>query len=255
MEGQATPLTGHDVAAAFGWWRDAGVDLDFADEALHWIAPEGAEDAPQPLPAAFVAPARMQEAAAAPQTAIGGDKAHWPTALGAFADWWLAEPSLDSGQVRTRVPPRGPRGAPLMVLVAQPEAQDSETLLSGPEGAFLAAFLKAAGFTPETVYLASALPRHTPLPDWEALARQGLGAVLARHIQLAAPERLLVLGSGILPLLGHDPTQTAQISPVFNHEDGKVPMFAAFELSAIAARPARKAAFWQKWLEFSGRDR
>ena len=43
--------------------------------------------------------------------------------------------------------------------------------------------------------VASALPRHAPHPDWAALARDGLGDVLAHHVTLAAPQRLLVLGA------------------------------------------------------------
>lgn len=252
MEDVPTPLSAQDLAAAVGWWRDAGVDLDFVDEPLRWLAPEQATDAPLPLPAAFTAARPQAEAEAPAEIAIGGDRAGWPATFEAFRDWWLAEPSLDSGQVRARVAPRGPKGAALMILVAQPEATDSECLLSGPEGAFLGVMLQAMGIRPEEAYVASALPRHTPLPDWDALGAQGLGAVLAHHIHLAAPQRLLVLGSGILPLLGHDPAQSAQTSPMFNHEGRRTPMLPAFELAAIAARPARKAGFWQKWLEFSG---
>ncbi|MBC2666266.1 hypothetical protein H7F51_12125 [Novosphingobium flavum] len=252
MEGPTPQLTPQDVAAAFGWWRDAGVDLDFSDEVLPWLTADKDDDAPAPLPAAFTAPRAQIEAQAPSEQKIGGDRAAWPTALEHFADWWLTEPSLDAGQVRGRVPPRGPARAPLMVLVAQPEPTDGESLLSGPEGVFLTAMLAAMGHAPEQVYLAAALPRHTPLPDWDRLGAQGLGGVLCHHVRLAAPQRLLVLGSGILPLLGHDPAQNAQISPLFNHEGWTIPMMPAFELPAIAARPARKAGFWNRWLEFSG---
>ncbi len=255
MEGTTTPLSGADVAAALGWWREAGVDLDFTDEPQHWLAEPEVEAVPV-LPAAFAAAAAAAPREEAPQgpTTIGGDPGQWPTTLPDFANWWLNEPSLDDGQVRGRLAPRGEAGAEWMVLVAQPEADDeaAQTLLSGAEGSLLSAMLRAMGIAPEQAYIASALPRHTPLPDWSSFASRGLGRVLAHHVSLVAPQRLVVFGTGILPLLGHDPTQNAQTSGFFNHERGKVPMLGAFELAAIAARPARKAAFWQRWLEFVG---
>lgn len=75
-----------------------------------------------------------------------------------------------------------------MVLVAEPEADDAETLLSGPLGRFLAAMLDAAGTAPESVYLASALPRNTA----RGLVRrdgQRTGRSHLHHIGLVAPER------------------------------------------------------------------
>ena len=79
-----------------------------------------------------------------------------------------------------------------MVLVEEPEAEDSEALLSGPEGRLLDAMLAAFGLKREDAYLASVLPRHKPAPDWNVLMQQGIGQVIAHHIGLAAPERLLV---------------------------------------------------------------
>ena len=41
---------GESLAAALDWWREAGVDGDFADEPRNWLArpeaPEGAVPAP-----------------------------------------------------------------------------------------------------------------------------------------------------------------------------------------------------------------
>ena len=55
--------------------------------------------------------------------------------------------------------------------------------------------------------------------------RQGMGAVIAHHVALAAPQRLLVFGrGGILALVGHDPAQGSPPSPIFNHEGGSVPL-------------------------------
>lgn len=257
MEGTSQPLGAGDITAALDWWREAGVDLDFADAPVHWLA---RPDAQEPrLPAAYAAETASPSARPAPQedkTAeqIGGDRAGWPADLDAFAHWWLTEPSLDGGQVRNRVPPRGPTGAALMVLVAEPEPDDREALLQGPAGRLLDAMLAAMGLGPDEVYFASVLPRTTPLADWAGLAARGLGQIVRHHVELVTPRRLLLFGSSALPLLGHDSAQNAQTSLTFNHDNGAIPLMAAHELRNYAGKPMRKAKFWQRWLEFSGSE-
>ena len=88
-----------------------------------------------------------------------------------------------------------------------PEAGDSDSLLSGPHGTLVANMLRAMQIAPDKAYVATAIPRHQPLTDWDALQAAGLGEVLAHHITLAAPRRLLVLGNDILPLLGLEKRQ------------------------------------------------
>ena len=244
-------LTASAITGALDWWREAGVDLDFHDVPTQWLpatdqagpaasTPRRASEPASPVPAVPVA---------AP---LGGDPAALPATLEEFRAWWLAEPSLDDGQLRDRVPPRGPAGAELMVIVAQPEVEDGPALLSGREGRLLDGLLAAAGIAPERVYVASALARHTPLPDWAGLEARGLGRILAHHVGLVAAQRLLVFGSNVPPLLGHAVTQNAQILQTFNHEGRSVPVLAARELGALLARPAWKAGLWRQWLDWTG---
>lgn len=240
------PALGAQFAAALAWWREAGVDCDFADEPVHWLKPEHEGDAPPP-------PAIIMQAAEAapPPPGLAEQRANWPTRLEDFAAWWLGDPLLDNGQVRGRVAPRGPAGAELMIVVPQPEPMDEDSLLSGPEGALIGAMLRAAGVAADGVYFAAALPRHTPLADLAALGHSGIGAVLRHHIGLVAPQRLLVLGSGILPLLSNDWPQNAQFLGTFNHEGSSIPLLAHYEPGAMLGRAARKQALWQRWLDFA----
>lgn len=238
-----------DLAGALDWWRDAGVDLAFADRAHSWIAPAAeVEDRPA------AAPADAPVAAPEPIRLVGGDRGGWPQELSAFADWWLAEPALDPGPMDERVAPRGPAGAELLLLVEHPERDDRDRLLSGPEGALLHAFLKAAGIAPDAAYFASALPRCTPLPDWAALKREGLGAVVAHHLALARPKRVILFGATVSSLLDHDPTQSDQNLRILNHENQTVPVLVAPGLGSMLARPARKAALWGRWLDWTAPD-
>ena len=247
------------------WWRDAGVDLDFADTPTRWLTPD--DDSPGTAPSDVVGlaatPASRTAAAPGQRPAIGGPRREWPQDLASFTAWWLSEPALDDGVIRGRVAPRGPAGAELMIVVPQPEVTDAPeatdgdaprgaTLLSGPEGRLLDAIVGAMGLAPDQVYRAAVLPRHTPLADWPTLASAGIGDLLTHHIALVAPRRLILFGTNILPLLGHDPAQSAKVLQSFNHEGRTIPLLGAFELGAMLGRPTWKAAFWQRWLDWTG---
>ncbi|HZV11431.1 MAG TPA: uracil-DNA glycosylase family protein, partial [Novosphingobium sp.] len=229
----------------------AGLSHDYADAPRAWLAPP--EEAAQPgEPAARRRPAPPPPEPEQPPALLAGEGAGWPQDLAAFHSWWLAEPALDEGRLAGRVPPRGAHGAQLMVIIAQPEAEDGETLLSGPEGRLLAAMLAAMGMAPDATYVASVLPRFTPAPDWRAAATAGLGAVLARHVDLVGPARVLLLGEDILPLLAHDPTQNTAVFTGLNQKPITVPLLAGRSLGFMLGRPMAKAHLWRRWLEWDG---
>lgn len=244
------PLS-RQVAAAFDWWRDAGVDADFADEAASWLSDPVAEAAEAPHAEARHLTEEPARAAPPPPARIGGDKAKWPQTLPEFRQWWLEEPSLDHGGLAPRVASRGEPGAEVLLLVAQPEEADRDRLLSGPLGALLDGFLNAAGIDPGRAAFAAVMPRHTPLPDWQALARAGMGEILAHHVGLLAPRRLLVLGRNILPLCGHDPAQGAASLRIFNHDRGEIPAMAEVGPERLLANAASRARLWKRWLDWT----
>ncbi len=234
-----------DVAGALAWWREAGVDQVFADEPQSWLAESGASEPDTHVDAPTIAPV------APPPPQIGGDRVHWPASLEAFASWWLSEPSLELGGAGKRIASRGPSAAEVMVLIAEPESTDAETLLSGPQGKLLEAMLSACGIARERVYLASMLPRHTPMTNWAALGEGGLGAIALHHIALAAPQRVWVFGHNILPLLGHDPVKSPADFHRIDSGGGSVTVLAAGDLATLVARPKARAAWWARWLEWS----
>ena len=244
----AGPLSRQGIAAALDWWREAGVDCDFLDEPRAWLAPPE----PEAPPASAAKAAPRAEPAVPQRERIGGDPATWPTELAAFRAWWLAEPTLDHGRIEGRLPSRGEAGAALLILVEHPEPTDRDALLSGDDGKLLSGFLDAAGLTTESVAVASVLPRHTPHADWAQLRADRLGEVLLHHLGLLAPQRVVAFGGNILPLLGHDPAKTPDILLPINQEGASVPVLAARDLTALRARPAWKAHFWRRWLDWTG---
>lgn len=239
-----TPLA-EQIAAAQAWWREAGVDFVFHDEPRAWLA----DDAPPAHSAAAVtAPASPVEP---PRARIGGDPSGWPQDLATFHRWWLEDPSLDTGGAALRVAPRGEAGAALMILVPMPEAHDRNTLLSGPEGKLLAALATAMGLAADAIYFAAALPGHMPLPDWQQLRDGGLGEVLLHHIRLVSPTRLLVLGTRILPLLGHDPAQAAPGVSELAIQERKVPVLASYAPERLLGSARQRAGLWRTWLDWT----
>lgn len=138
-----------------------------------------------------------------------------------------------------------------MILAPAPESVDREHLFSGPEGKLLDSFLSAAGVPEQAVYRASVLPCHSPGADWSSATTSLLSEVLIRHVGLVQPQRILVFGLVILPLLGNDSPQGAAVSSSFNHDGATIPMLAVRRIPAAASQPRWKAALWQAWLDWS----
>jgi uracil-DNA glycosylase len=247
MTETANPRLVQDIAAAFAWWREAGVDCAFQDEPADWIAaPPAAKSAETATPAITAQTAARPE----PPPQPSFDLASAPTDIKGFCTWWQAEPWLDQGRVSGRVPPRGAAGADLMIVVPEPERDDRETLLSGPQGNLVETMMAAMGISPDRAYIASALPRHTPMADWTEAGQRGLGEVLRHHVALVAPQRLIAFGNNVLPLLGHDLPNSSQILSQFNHGEISIPLMSAMELGALLSRPRAKRKIWSEWLDW-----
>lgn len=238
------------LAAAQAWWREAGVDLAFGDEPVTWLTQETEEPA-KPHAQAPIRAAAPETQAPPPLTA---NREGWPGRLEDFGAWWLSAPDLLEGDTTRRVPPRGPASAELMILVAEPEIDDTDVLLGGPQGSFVSNMVAAMGISTDQTYFASVLPRPTPLADWEGLARAGLGEVARHHISLAAPKRLLIFGRTISSLLGHDPAQSSAFLLDINHPDRTIPTLACWDLAAMLVRAKARAGFWQRWLDWTVSD-
>ncbi len=245
--------------ASAKWWEAAGVDLCFADDATVWLD-EPAAAATQGMPE------RKAEPAAARKPAVAADAAEQPSGpadllgdtppqtLMDFREFWLNDPALHPAPVSTRIAPRGKVDPALMVLVLEPEPEDTETLLSGPQGALMAQILRAMGISQDTVYFASALPAHTPMADPAALAASGLGAVLAHHVDLVKPQAILAFGAGLAPLMQLDPAK-GEMSLRENKHSSLVPRVLQSEaLGSLTAMPRLKARFWRRWIEWSAQN-
>ena len=246
MDTRDPPPLAEQLAAARDWWLEAGVDSEFADEPRNWLERPAQEPTEAPQPAA---PVKPPEPVLPP---LGGAPLSWPQTLAEFAPWWLAGDQLDTGGTGLPVAPRGAPGAELMILVPMPEDADRDRLLSGPQGQLIGNMLAAMGIADDAAYFASALPRHARHPDWQALADRQLGQVVAHHVNLAAPRRLLMLGRAMLPLFGHDPAQAGAKPRRIEVQGCGVPALASFGPDALLQTPRFRAGLWRGWLEWTG---
>ncbi|MGB3472725.1 MAG: uracil-DNA glycosylase family protein [Erythrobacter sp.] len=254
-----------ELAAAMEWWRAAGVDSDFTDDATAWFLSgedeaiiEGADGreatAPKQRRKAQKSPGGdAQEPAKIDSPRVDFLGSSPPADLDAFREFWLSAPGLDVIGPRGRVPPRGKAGAELMVLVVDPEDTDTQSLLSGRQGRLLDNILSAMGVADENVYFASALPRHTPMADTAAIAAGGMDAVLRHHIALARPKRLIAFGAGLAAFLAHDVSNAETSLREINHTPATPPAMMSEGLDSLMDMPRLKARFWRRWIEWSAR--
>jgi len=247
----STTTLADEFAAALDWWREAGVDSDFSDDATQWLEEPAAEAKAESLPPKK-AIAKAAQAPPPPPKKVGGDAESWPDNLESFTKWWTESKTIDDGGAFPIVPPRGPANPELLILVTEPEEKDGSTLLSDVQGRLLAGMLRASGMTEEHLFLASVLRRHTPMPDWTALKAAGADDLLAHYVHLVNPKRILSFGRNIPPLLGNEPAQGAAILQNFNHEGRSIPLMGAGSLAELLRSAPRRQRFWQRWLEWTG---
>lgn len=261
-----SPSLSAEFAAALEWWKDAGVDMDFADDATDWleqplVEPGNMAGADQSNPAKIrsdASNAPQGDVQKTPEPAANLFAEGRPDSLEAFYEFWQNAPGLDGIGPRGRITPRGKQGAKLMVVVVAPEDGDKDRLLSGAQGKLLEKMLAAMGIAEEDTYVASALTRPTPMADTTTLARAGMADVLTEHIKHAAPDAVLALGANLLPLLGHETAQGAtnlqfinhKSSPENNHNERLTPLLVSESLESLMASPRLKARFWRRWIEW-----
>lgn len=258
-----------EFEAALAWWQAAGVDCEFTDDATALLAEAGLAAAGTAQQSGKTAAERASTGsarraandearqsvdseapgpnpAAPPPRDLLGDSP--PADLPAFRQWWMTAPGLETARGFPRIAPRGLAGAALMVLVPQPETADHDRLLSGPQGRLLGNILGALGLDESEVYIASALPTHTPMADLAAIAASGMDAVLAHHMALAQPQKILAFGTDLAAFL--TPVKDEHLRK-FNRGVVNTPVMVSETLDAMLHVPRLKARFWRRWIEWS----
>ncbi|WP_033073108.1 uracil-DNA glycosylase family protein [Sphingopyxis sp. MWB1] len=247
------------------WWSLAGVEALVGETPAGWLTPPPANDAaasrkkpvieeevaPPPLPAALQ-PREAPEAKAPKAPVIFPDD--WTE----FQQWLAKDPDVPGAQWDARrVLPVGESGAPLMLLTAWPELDDQRDgqLFAGKAGALLDAMLAAIGQTRGECYIASLAVTRPPGGRCSAAERSELQRLLAHHLSLAKPQRLLLIGGDITRMAADAPLAEARGKLLdINQYGGSMACVAVAHPAMLLARPAHKAAAWDS-LKLFNRER
>lgn len=223
-----------EAASALEWWRDAGVDMLVDEMPRDWTAREA--------PPAATARADQPVALAEPEP-----EAPLPATLEAFIDWRFGSGAPEASWGEPIVAPAGNPAAPLMVITDLPEFEgETPGLLGNGAGRLFDRMLAAIGLDRDSIYFAplcAARPITGQVPR-EAEAR--LGELARHHIQLTAPQKLLLLGQTVSrAVIGAEGgLQRGRLQSV-NQENGQSLVVATFHPRFLLTKSAAKADAWK----------
>jgi DNA polymerase len=171
-----------EARSALAWWLDAGVDAVVQDEPRNWLKP------------------------AAPRTAVPAEPDPPPNitrpsheTLVELQDWLASSAHLPlASAAAKRILPHGPEDAAVMLLSDAPSLEDyaAGQPIGGEAWILTQRMLAAIGLTAEQAYCASLSPIHAPGARLSGRDREDYSEIARRHIRLAKPRRLLLLGDG-----------------------------------------------------------
>lgn len=232
MEAGADIMNAAGALSVLDWWQNAGVDTMVDEEPRNWLAEKA-----QP------AVARPPVTAAEPRIRST------PATLAAFREWLATQDLLpDGSRPGNRVMPEGSPASGLMIMIDMPEASDRQNraLLSDETGRLLERMLATIGRSRKDAYLSSLSlerPAGARLDDSNLGA---LGRLARRHIGLAAPRRVLVMGEAACrAVLGKDIAPARQQIHKIEIENMTIEAVATFAPRFLIQNPARKADAWK----------
>ena len=231
MGGEHDRLTAAEAASVLGWWIEAGVDVAIQEQPRAWLG------AVATVPADVIPPAQSH---AVPQ--------EFPANLAAFRSWLGETPSLPLAQGNARrVLPRGIEAAEVMLLADMPTPEDvaSGQAISGQAWELTERMLAAIGFDSDQAYVASLSCFHSPGTRLSGKDLEACADIARRHISLAKPKRLLLLGDTTCRALLGKPLTTARGHV---HKVEGVRTVATFHPRFLLDRPSNKALAWRDLL-------
>ena len=219
-----------EARSALAWWLEVGVDIAVQEQPRNWLKP--APLAPPPAQSPVVEP---------PPEPV-------PETLAQLREWLSSSMQVPMARPGARrVLPHGGEQAAVMLLAEAPSAEDlaAGQPIGGDAWLLTTRMLKAIGLTPEQAYSASMSCVHAPGARLDESARRACGEIARRHVRLAQPERLLLLGDGpSLALLGKRLVEARG----HIHKVEGVRTVATFHPRHLINRPLDKSLAWKDLL-------
>ena len=232
MGGEVGPIGAAEARSALAWWLESGVDVAVQEEPRDWFAP-----APRPRAKVSIDPTPAPNVAPPTHDTL------------AELQMWLASTSqlpLASSTAR-RIMPQGPENAAVMLLSEAPTLEDfaAGQPIGGESWELAKRMLAAIGISADQAYSASLSCFHVPGARISAADREACAEIARRHIQLATPRRLLLLGEGpAQALLGKSlPQARGHI-----HKIEGVRTVVTFHPRHLINRPLDKSLAWKDLL-------
>ncbi|MFL6752643.1 MAG: uracil-DNA glycosylase [Sphingomicrobium sp.] len=221
-----------EARSALAWWLEAGVDIAVQEEPRDWLKPP---------------PPRTRTAApdAAPQPNLVQPS---PETLAELKDWLASSVQLPlAGPGAKRVLPHGPEEAAVMLLSDAPTLEDATAgqPIGGEAWELTKRMLAAIGIRAEEAYSASLSCFSTPGSRMTAAEREACVEIARRHIRLARPKRLLLLGDGASAALLGKPLIGARGHV---HKIDGIRTVATFHPRNMIKRPLDKSRAWKDLL-------
>jgi DNA polymerase len=170
-----------DARNALAWWLEAGVDVAIQEEPRDWLNP---------------APAKTNSAESAPVTNVF-EPSH--ETLSELQEWLASSAALPlASATARRILPHGPENAAVMLLSDSPSLEDLGTgqPIGGAAWELAKKMLAAINISAEDAYSASLSCFNSPGVRMTKEERAACAEIAKKHIALAKPKRLLLLGDG-----------------------------------------------------------
>lgn len=232
MGGEADSIGIAEARSALTWWLDAGVDVAVQEQPRNWL-----KSAPKPQRKA------TPEPAAPPNIAQPShDK------LADLQDWLASSTQLPlASATARRIMPQGPENAAVMLLSEAPTLEDfaSGQPIGGESWELAKRMLAAIKIPADQAYSASLSCFHLPGAKMSPADREACAEIARRHIALAKPGRLLLLGDGPAQALLGKPLPQARGHV---HKIEGVRTVATFHPRALINQPSNKSLAWKDLL-------
>ena len=230
MGGELETIRSDEARSALAWWLDAGVDIAVQEYPRDWLKPTPKSESAPPEAKAEAANVKIPDS----------------KSLEALKDWLATGADIPQAKgAGRRALPHGPENAEVMLLCEAPGGSDGDRPIAGDAWQLTERMLGAIGFTPDQAYSASLTCVHVPGKKMSPSERALCAEIARRHIRLAAPKRLLLLGDG--------PCQALLGKPLANarghvHKIEGVRSVATFHPRHLIHRPLDKSLAWRDLL-------
>lgn len=231
MGGKAETIGIAEARSALAWWLQAGVDAAIQEEPRDWLRP------PSRKPQAKVAEAPPPNIAPI---------AH--ETLTDLQDWLASSAQLPlASTTARRIMPHGPENAAIMLLSEAPTLEDfaAGQPIGGESWELVSRMLAAIKVPANQAYSASLSCFHLPGARMSGSERDACAEIARRHIALAKPRRLLLLGDGPAQALLGKPLPQARGHV---HKIEGVRTVVTFHPRQLVNQPSNKSLAWKDLL-------